>query len=257
MPSTGRRVLMPPSPWISTSRVHLPRHSASVLLGFSVSVPLVASAVMMWANTGWSLPLVSLTSWLIIAGLVVAGLSGHDFEGFGLANTVTTLRAAMTALLAGLVPSVATLQPELVQTMAWGMTLVVLLSLLLDGVDGYLARSTGQSSRFGARYDMEIDALLALVVCVLLWRTDQAGVWVLGLGIMRYLFITASWRWPALAGDLYPSLRRKCVCVLQVGSLCVMLAPVVQPPASTAIGLAAMALLMWSFARDVRWLLSR
>ena len=37
------------------------------------------------------------------------------------------------------------------------------------------------------------------------------------LGLMRYAFVAAGWRWPALARPLPPSLRRKAVCVLQVG----------------------------------------
>ena len=43
----------------------------------------------------------------------------------------------------------------------------------LDGVDGWLARRSGIASAFGARFDMEIDALLILVLAVLAWRSAR------------------------------------------------------------------------------------
>ena len=42
------------------------------------------------------------------------------------------------------------------------------LVLLLDGVDGWLARRGGWCSRFGARFDMETDALLVLLILLVL-----------------------------------------------------------------------------------------
>ena len=139
----------------------------------------------------------------------------------------------------------------------WVPVSVVLLALLLDGLDGRLARSTGQLSVFGARFDMEIDALLALVVAVLLWQLEKVGVWVLGLGALRYLFIGASLVVPALDRPLFPSFRRKLVCVIQVAGLCLMLVPLVSPRESAVIGIVALTLLCGSFLRDVLWLLDR
>ena len=45
----------------------------------------------------------------------------------------------------------------------------------LDGVDGWLARRRGMSSAFGARFDMEIDALLVQVLAILVWRYGKAA----------------------------------------------------------------------------------
>ena len=38
------------------------------------------------------------------------------------------------------------------------------------------------ASAFGARFDMEIDALLILVLAILAWQHDKAGAWVLAVG---------------------------------------------------------------------------
>jgi phosphatidylglycerophosphate synthase len=121
----------------------------------------------------------------------------------------------------------------------------------LDGVDGALARRRQMASPFGARFDMEVDALLVLVLAVLVWRFDKAGAWVLACGAMRYGFAAAGWVWPWLAGPLTPTLRGRAVAALQFMALAAALAPAVPAPASRLLAAAALALLTWSFALDV------
>ncbi len=53
---------------------------------------------------------------------------------------------------------------------------------------------------FGALLDMETDAFLMLVLSTLVWAEGRAGVWVLLIGAMRYLFVGASFVLPALRG---------------------------------------------------------
>ena len=57
---------------------------------------------------------------------------------------------------------------------------------VLDGIDGWLARRTGMASDFGARFDMETDAALIMVLALLAWQFGKAGVWVLASGLLRY-----------------------------------------------------------------------
>ena len=66
-------------------------------------------------------------------------------------------------------------------------------ALVLDRVDGLVARRTGTVSDFGARFDMEVDAFLILALSVYVAR-DYGG-WVLAIGAARY----AS-GWPAGCG---------------------------------------------------------
>jgi phosphatidylglycerophosphate synthase len=113
------------------------------------------------------------------------------------------------------------------------------------------------ASDFGARFDMETDAALMLVLCALAWQLDKAGAWILAIGLMRYAFVAAAWRWRWLRLALPQSIRRKTVCVVQIVALFVVIAPVTPYPASAAVGAAALALLAWSFAVDVLWLARR
>jgi phosphatidylglycerophosphate synthase len=174
----------------------------------------------------------------------------HPHPRFGPANTVTTLRLALVALLAAGVGEAHT------TTLAWAATAVAMVASALDGVDGWLARRSTLSSAFGARFDMETDALLILVLSVLAWRWDRAGAWVLACGLMRYAFVAGAWAWPWLERPLPPSLRRKAVCVVQIVGLAVVVAPLFTPPRSAWLAAATLAMLTWSFAVDVAWLAS-
>lgn len=202
--------------------------------------------------TGIAVTMIGL--WMLIAIVAWRGLAWHQHEQFGAANTVTMLRATGTALLAGLVPVADKLVQTDVSHLVWPASLLAACLLLLDGVDGYLARLTGLVSAFGARFDMEIDSLLALVLSVVLWQSGEVGIWILGLGVMRYLFVLTSFWSAPLRGNLYPSMRRKLICVIQLATLCAILSPIIEPPLSQVIGLLTLICLAASFAHDIRWL---
>ncbi|NND92847.1 MAG: CDP-alcohol phosphatidyltransferase family protein [Granulosicoccus sp.] len=198
--------------------------------------------------------LLSCGMWAAITALSWRGLGWHEHAVFGPANIVTMFRAAGTALLAGSLPLAEQLLNQQSTQLLWLATAFAIVLLALDGVDGYLARISGIASVFGARLDMEIDALLALVISVFIWLSGEVGMWILGLGIMRYVFLLAALQAAPLRGKLYPSWRRKTVCVIQLATLCAILSPVVEPPLSAVLGQTALVLLSMSFARDVLWL---
>ena len=169
----------------------------------------------------------------------------HPFPQFGIANQITTVRAALVALVAALVGE----QPS--AAIAATAVAAAVLCALLDGVDGRLARHSHLGSDFGARFDVETDAFLILLLSMLVWLHGKAGAWVLLCGLMRYAFVAAGRLLPWLAGPLTPTMRGKTVAVLQVAGLALALLPAVTVAASTAIAAATLAVLAWSFAIDV------
>ena len=180
----------------------------------------------------------------------VVGVAGDQYPHarFGAANGVTTIRVGLVALVAALIGA---------ETGATGLWLAVALASIeavLDGVDGWLARRTGLASEFGARFDMETDALLILALSLLVWQHDKAGAWVLGCGLMRYAFVAAGWVLPFLRRPLRSTRRGKTVAVLQVVGLTVALAPIVPAPLSASVAAVTLGTLVWSFAVDIRWL---
>lgn len=181
----------------------------------------------------------------------IAGLMRRHYPHarMGACNMVTLLRAALVcALLAPLAEG---------RAAGWGVAALAGLALLLDGVDGWLARRTGLVSRFGARFDMEVDAAMALVLSLHALAGTGAGPEVLLLGLARYGFVAAGLAWPWLRGDLPPRFRRKAVCVAQLAALILLQAPL--PTAAQADWLTRLAVLalFWSFAADILWLKDR
>jgi len=70
---------------------------------------------------------------------------------------------------------------------------IALLVLILDGLDGYLARKYKTTSLFGSYLDMETDAFFVLVLTSILFFQEKFGLWILALGWLRYVyFITIS-----------------------------------------------------------------
>jgi phosphatidylglycerophosphate synthase len=170
---------------------------------------------------------------------------------FGAANAVTLARGALVLLLAALLGASGT------AALGWLLVALGLAAALLDGVDGALARSRGERSEFGARFDMEVDALLILVLAGLAWQHGKAGAWILAAGLLRYSFVAASLVLPWLGAALPPSRRRQAVCVVQIATLIGALVPLVAPPWSALLALAGLAALIWSFGLDVAWLARR
>jgi phosphatidylglycerophosphate synthase len=165
---------------------------------------------------------------------------------FGFANAITSVRATLMALVAGLLGRAGV--PEWWVWCAVGATGV---AAALDGLDGWVARRLKTTSAFGARFDMETDAALIAVLSGLAWQQDKAGAWVLACGGMRYGFVAAGWLWPWLAGPLPPTLRGRLVAVVQFAGLAIALTPLVPRTLSGPVAAVTLALLAWSFALDV------
>jgi phosphatidylglycerophosphate synthase len=168
---------------------------------------------------------------------------------FGAANAVTLVRGALTMLLFAVLGA----GPGA----AWVAVVIALVALLLDGLDGRLARSRGETSAFGARFDMETDALVILALAVLAWQFGKAGHWIVLSGALRYAFVLAALAVPWLAQPLPRSRRRQTVCVVQIATLIACVSPLFVPPWSAAIGLIGLAALLGSFALDIAWLAQR
>ena len=163
---------------------------------------------------------------------------------FGPANQITAVRALLVAVLVILVDKSPT------PAMAWSAVSIALVVVLLDGVDGWVARRTRTASALGERFDLETDAALILVLAILAWQYGKAGPWVLLSGLLRYLFVAAGWLWPWMGAPLASSLRGKTVCVVQIVALIVAIAPPITPPTSAIVAAVALLALCYSFLVD-------
>lgn len=175
----------------------------------------------------------------------------HPFARIGIANQITMARGVLVMLLLGMIGMGAA--PRL-QAAA---LCVAVISSAMDAADGWAARRTRMSSAYGARFDMETDALQVLALSVLALQFGKAGAWVLASGLMRYAFVGASLLFPWLRCPLPASFRRKTVAVVQTVSLVIAVAPFVSRSISAPLCAGAMTLLTWSFLADIVWLKRR
>jgi phosphatidylglycerophosphate synthase len=214
-----------------------------------VTVAVLASSASGRLQLDARYPVIATACFALIMLPVVGVLRGHPlFDRFGLANQITAGRAMLVALIAGFIG-----EPRRPAAAA-GAAIISLIVVALDGVDGWVARRSGTASDFGARFDMEIDALLILVLAVLVWQYGKAGPWVVLSGLLRYLFLGAGWLVPRLRQPLPPSRRRQTICIIQIVGLVVAVAPITTPPLSTVLAAVALLTLCYSFLVDTLWL---
>lgn len=192
----------------------------------------------------------SLALYICAGGIVVTRINRfHDAPGFGLANMLTLARLVIACILAAFAGDA--LQGAPGDKIMWGLFLLAAAALAIDGLDGLAARRLDLASAFGARFDMEVDAFLILVLSVFAAMLGKAGVWVIASGLLRYGYVAAALIVPALNRPLAPAWRRKVIAVIQGAALTALLAPPIQPPLSAVIAAAALVLLIYSFSIDI------
>jgi phosphatidylglycerophosphate synthase len=242
-----RQPILPPGGTVTISIATITaRQSRGPIVGLAGHLILTVALA---ATTG-----ISVAGWLagtayavVLAGLLGTGLRRAGMRALGPANAVTLSRATMVGGVTALIVTSFTApvsQPVLVTLIG--------VALALDGVDGQVARRTNSTSRLGARFDMEVDAFLILVLSVFVAGT--VGWWAIAIGAFRYVFVAASWVWPWLNADLPPRFSRKVVAAVQGVVLVVATAGVLPELLNLAVVAGALASLVWSFGRDVHWL---
>lgn len=226
------------------------------VLHLGIVVVVAGAAATLDPRLSVELPVVTaaLMAAIIVALMWGTGARTFGHDRIGACNAVTYLRGSLTCVLTMPLAAPAALTET---SVAWAVFGLGLLALSLDGIDGWLARRDRLASSFGARFDVEIDSAFALVLALLAWLGGAAGPWVLFLGVARYLFVGAGLVLPWLTAPLPPSFLRKAVCVVQLGVLIALQAPILPGWLGQAGAVVASLLVAGSFARDIRWLAAR
>jgi phosphatidylglycerophosphate synthase len=216
--------------------------AAQVLLlaGLAVTAGLDGSGL---GAAGWAVGLAS------AGGMSLALARGRTYWStyrLGPADWVTLTRAALTVGVAALVADSFTDSVPVALLVS-----LASLALVLDLVDGQVARRTGTTSALGGQMDGEVDSFLILVLSVYVARS--AGAWVLAIGAARYAFLGAGFVLPWLRAPLPARYWRKVVCAAQGIVLTVAAAQVLPTAVADAALGVALVLLAESFGRDVWW----
>jgi len=194
---------------------------------------------------GW---VVGVAFGVVTAGGLTFGLDRRDAGTLGPADRVTLARAVLVGGVAALVADSFTGAIPVPVLVA-----LASVALALDAVDGWVARRTGTVSTLGARFDMETDAFLILVLSGYVAFSFEMW-WVLAIGAARYLFVAAGWLLPWMRAGLPVRRWRKVVAAVQGVVLAVAAADLLPRPVTDAALVGALVLLAESFGRDVWWL---
>jgi phosphatidylglycerophosphate synthase len=218
----------------------------ATILGMLATAALlgVVSATAGLDVAGW---IAGLATGSAATALLVTARMRSDQPTIHPADWVTLTRAVLIAGVAGLVAD------------SFGrpvsVTALVTLSavaLVLDAVDGQVARRTGTATPLGARIDGEVDAFLILLLSIAV--SQDYGGWVLAIGAARYALLLAGWLIPWLAAPLPPRYWGKVVAAVQGIVLTVAASGLLDRRAGMIAVAAALLLLAESFGRAVIWL---
>ena len=174
------------------------------------------------------------------------------YKNLGWANKLTLLRAWFIAAVAGFLFQAWPEGPAL----SWLPGMLYLFAAVLDRVDGFVARRSGQSSLLGNDLDTVSDAIGLAIASLLAFGYGQVHWSYLLFGIAYYLF-HAGIMWRDSRGlpvyPLPPALHRRTWAGFQMGFLAVALWPLVRPPITTLGGFAFMLPAILGFLVD--WLI--
>jgi phosphatidylglycerophosphate synthase len=198
-------------------------------------------------EAGWR---VGVACALIMATALGRGLARSRAERLGLASGATLARGTLAVGVAALVAD-SFARPTPVAL----LVALAAVALVLDAVDGPLARRTGTETPLGARFDGEVDAFLILALSVYVARSD--GTWVLAIGALRYVFLAGEWLLPWMRAPLPPRRWRRAVAAAQGIVLTVAAAGILPGALTKPLLAAALAALAASMGECAWWLWRR
>lgn len=101
------------------------------------------------------------------------------YHRIGIANYITLFRGSCISLMSGFLGS----------SLNLFLASLYLLVVILDVVDGFVARSTNHTSVFGEKMDMECDALGMFVATLICVQQHQLPLAYIFVGLFRYFFV--------------------------------------------------------------------
>ncbi len=244
------------SPAVPAPRALLRRRAA--LLAVAAAVGTVAVGVALAAALGAD------ATWWTLVALGVLGAEfvvlGRNLDGnrpvggalrgrLGAANAATLARGVLMAWLAGfvVVPWEGAIAPVPVALYATGV--------VLDAVDGALARRAGLVTALGARLDGAVDGLGLFAGLAVAVAGGVLSPPFLALGLVKYSYLAAAWRRLRRSEPLraLPARgSRRLLAVLQMLAVVVALAPPVTAAAAELVVAGAGSAYLLGFVRDWR-----
>lgn len=168
----------------------------------------------------------------------------------GIANAVTVFRGLLIAAVAGFLPLASPSTPGL-----WVPAVLYGTAVVLDFLDGSIARRFGQETRLGRRLDEATDTVGLFVAPTLAILFGQVPAWFLVVPLGKPAYLVSLWIYRLAGNELRPlpdSAIRRPIAGLQMTVTALVLVPVVSPAVGTVVAVVAVVPFVVSFGRD--WL---
>ncbi len=171
----------------------------------------------------------------------------------GIANWFTLGRGFLIAALGGFLFQV---PPDTAQGPNWLIWLpgaIYIVAVLMDYVDGYLARAMQSESRLGEWLDTQVDALGLLVAPIVAIGNDRLPLFYISVGLAYYLFQFGIWhrkRNNQLIIAIKPHPAKRMIAGFQMGLVAMALLPIFSRPVMTIAATIFMIPLLAGFLRD-------
>jgi phosphatidylglycerophosphate synthase len=197
-----------------------------------------------------------LTLFIIIWRILIAFLNEPqtlpDAHFPGLANYLTIFRGL---LICGLTGFIFLTPPEV--RLGWIPGSLYIAVLMMDCLDGYVARLRSETSIFGEFLDRDFDALGTLIGVILAAHYAKVPDWYVIVGVAYYVFTFGGWLRKKIGRPLYPlpaSRYRRYISVLQSVFIATAILPLPKFPEVKLLAILLMVLVLASFLRDWRFI---
>ena len=171
----------------------------------------------------------------------------------GIANWLTIARAFLIGALGGFLFKGPPGSEAGAEWLIWVPGAVYILAILMDYIDGYVARIMRSESRLGEWLDTKIDALGLLVAPILAIGYGRLPVYYLSVSLAYYLFQIGIWHRRKnnhLTIEIMPHPAKRMIAGFQMGLVAIALLPIFPRPAIAIAATVFMIPLLAGFFRD-------
>ena len=172
----------------------------------------------------------------------------NDFS-YNIPNMITNYRLIINCFILILVVNINYYNHHLLLSLS-------LISLILDGIDGYLSRFLKQYTYFGETFDQEVDNFLIFILSFSLVYNYSFCFMIMCVPIYRYIFLSLVKYGYISNGNLPNSYFRKIICVSMIIVL-ILSNYLYTIDAIIYLLYVIIILLTYSFVRDTMWLYRR
>ena len=192
---------------------------------------------------------------LCISYLIFRYFAKSNLEEFSLASKVTYMRLSVSiVLLTAAINSSTNSTIFEIFYMERYFIILAIISFLLDGLDGFIARKYNQVTKYGEVIDQEADNFLIFVMSISLYINKEIGLYVFLIPAFRYIFIFSMTRYYWLKNTLPDSQLRKAVCVSIIFIMIISQDSYFANDDVVFLVLLSLFIITFSFSRDIIWL---